>query len=178
MARASNLQIDELNDLRDFVVEVMSAMEVWSEEQLTKLFAIKLGVLKRNATQRHGVTRWKRGVTKPSKPEEVEVIDLHPRLLTKEWKPYAAWVMHHEFVHALGFSAHDSTFRSLENLWPSQDSSKMGAGFTEMLRAEKASWMWVCNTCDKEYPRQKPGKGRYQCRICRTVLVDVRITAS
>jgi predicted SprT family Zn-dependent metalloprotease len=178
MAKASDSQIEDLNILREFVIEVMLAMGAWSEEQLTKLTAIDLGVLKRNATQRHGVTRWRRGVTKPSKPEEVEVIDLHPRLISEEWKPYAAWVMHHEFVHALGYTAHDSTFRSLENLWPSQESSQMGASFTEMLRAEKASWLWVCNTCQKEYPRQKPGKGRYQCRICRTVLVDVPKPAS
>jgi predicted SprT family Zn-dependent metalloprotease len=178
MAKPDDVQIEDLDNLREFVIEVMLAMGVWSEEQLTKLTAIDLGVLKRNATQRHGVTRWKRGVRKPSKPEEVEVIDLHPRLLTKEWKPYAAWVMHHEFVHALGYIAHNSTFRSLENLWPSQESSTMGADFTEMLRGEKASWLWVCNTCEKEYPRQKPGKGRYQCRICRTVLIDVPKRAS
>ena len=48
--------------------------------------------------------------------------------------PYAAWVLHHEFVHALGYTAHDSTFRSLEALWPSQESSNMGPSFTEMLR--------------------------------------------
>ena len=100
MAKANDLQTEDLNNLREFVIEVMLAMDVWSEEQLTKLTAIELGVLKRNATQRHGVTRWRRGVTKPSKPEEVEVIDLHPRLISEEWKPYAAWVMHHECVHA------------------------------------------------------------------------------
>ena len=44
-----------------------------------------------------------------------------------------------------------------------------------MLRKERASWLWVCTTCEKEYPRQKPGKGRYLCRTCRTVLKDVPI---
>ncbi|MBG45346.1 MAG: hypothetical protein CMB76_02360 [Euryarchaeota archaeon] len=173
MVKPSQIQLEELNHLREFVLEVMMAMEVWSEHELTKLTEIDLGVLRKNATQRHGVTRWKRGVLTPSTPEQVEVIDLHPRLLTTEWMPYAAWVLHHEFVHALGYTAHDSTFRSLENLWPSQESSKMGSGFTEMLRKERASWLWVCTTCEKEYPRQKPGKGRYLCRTCRTVLEDV-----
>ncbi len=178
MAKPSKIQLEELTNLREFVLEVMMAMDVWSEEELTKLTEIDLGVLRKNATQRHGVTRWKRGVRKPSKPEQVEVIDLHPRLLTTEWMPYAAWVLHHEFVHALGYTAHDATFRSLEKLWPSQESPKMGSVFTEMLRKEKATWLWVCNTCQKEYPRQKAGRGRYLCRVCRTVLVDVRNDAA
>ena len=178
MAKASKSQLLELIQLRDFVIEVMMSMSVWSEEKLTKLADIKLGVLKKNATQRHGVTRWKRGVRTPTMPEEVEVIDIHPRLLSDEWLPYGAWVMHHEFVHALGYTAHDSTFRSFEELWPSKKSGQMGSSFTEMLRMEKASWLWVCNSCEKEYPRQKAGKGRYLCRICRTVLVDVPNNAS
>ena len=173
MVKPSKVQTEQLAKLRDFVIEVMMAMEVWSEHQLTKLLEIDLGVLRKNATQRHGVTRWKRGVRNPENPEQVEVIDLHPRLLSKEWMPYAAWVLHHEFVHALGYTAHDSTFRSLEALWPSQESSKMGSKFTEMLRKEKATWLWICSTCEKEYPRQKPGNGRYLCRTCRTVLKDV-----
>ena len=102
MAKASDSQMIELQSLRDFVLEVMSSMDFWSEESLTKITGIQLGVLKKNATQRHGVTRWKRGVTKPSRPEQVDVIDLHPRLLSNEWSAYAAWVLHHEFVHALG----------------------------------------------------------------------------
>ena len=89
MVKPSQIQLEELNHLRDFVLEVMMAMEVWSEHELTKLTEIDLGVLRKNATQRHGVTRWKRGVLNPSNPEQVEVIDLHPRLLTTEWMPYA-----------------------------------------------------------------------------------------
>ena len=98
MVKPSISQLNQLKDLREFVIEVMSAMVIWSEQQLTKLTEIELGVLRRNATQRHGVTRWKRGVINPSIPEEVEVIDIHPRLLSKDWMPYAAWVLHHEFV--------------------------------------------------------------------------------
>ena len=178
MAKPSTSQSIELNSLRDFVIEVMDSMEIWSKDKLTSLTEIDLGVLRKNATQRHGVTRWKKGVLKPSVPEQVEVIDLHPRLLSEKWKPYAAWVMHHEFVHALGYTAHDSTFRSLESLWPSEKSSQMGSEFTEMLRKEKASWLWVCSTCKKEYPRQKASRGRYLCRICRTVLQDIPNKAS
>ena len=79
MVKPSKDQTEELANLRDFVIEVMMAMEVWSEQQLTKLLEVDLGVLRKNATQRHGVTRWKRGVRKPTSPEQVEVIDLHPR---------------------------------------------------------------------------------------------------
>ena len=165
-------------ELREFVIEVMAAMEIWSEQQLTKLAKVQLGVLRRSATQRHGVTRWKRGVTNPSMPEEVEVIDIHPRLLSKDWMPYAAWVLHHEFVHALGYTAHDSTFRSLERLWPSKEASTMGVKFTELLRKEKAKWLWVCDKCKKEYPRQKKGMGKYMCKSCKQVLRDVPINAS
>ena len=111
-------------------------------------------------------------------PEEVKVIELHPRLLSSEWKPYAAWVLHHEFVHALGYTAHDSTFRSLERLWPSKEASTMGVKFTESLRKEKAKWLWVCDKCKKEYPRQKKAMGKYMCKSCRQVLRDVPINAS
>ena len=81
MVKPSKVQAVELANLRDFVIEVMMAMEVWSEEQLTKLLEIDLGLLRKNATQRHGVTRWKRGVIKHTNPEQVQVIYLHPRLL-------------------------------------------------------------------------------------------------
>ena len=55
MAKPSTLQLRELNALRDFVIEVMKSMETWSEHMLTSLNEIELGVLRKNATQRHGV---------------------------------------------------------------------------------------------------------------------------
>ena len=178
MVKPTNAQLRELIELRVFVIEVMNSMGVWSEELLTKLINIDLGVLRKNATQRHGVTRWRQGIRNPTIPEEVKVIELHPRLLSSEWKPYAAWVLHHEFVHALGYTAHDSTFRSLERLWPSKEASTMGVKFTESLRKEKAKWLWVCDKCKKEYPRQKKAMGKYMCKSCKQVLRDVPINAS
>ena len=178
MVKPNNAQLRELIELREFVIEVMTSMGVWSEELLTKLTKIDLGVLRKNATQRHGVTRWRQGIRNPTIPEEVKVIELHPRLLSSEWKPYAAWVLHHEFVHALGYTAHDSTFRSLERLWPSKEASTMGVKFTESLRKEKAKWLWVCDKCKKEYPRQKKAMGKYMCKSCKQVLRDVPINAS
>ena len=178
MVKPNKDQLRELTELREFVIEVMISMGVWSEELLTKLTNIDLGVLRKNATQRHGVTRWRQGIRNPTIPEEVKVIELHPRLLSSEWKPYAAWVLHHEFVHALGYTAHDSTFRSLERLWPSKEASTMGVKFTELLRKEKAKWLWVCDKCKKEYPRQKKAMGKYMCKSCKQVLRDVPINAS
>ena len=78
MVKPNKYQLEELVELREFVIEVMASMEIWSEELLTKLTTIDLGVLRKNATQRHGVTRWRQGVRNPTIPEEVKVIELHP----------------------------------------------------------------------------------------------------
>ena len=178
MARANKIQLEKLNEVKQVVVDVMSAMDLWSEEELSELQQIKLGVLRKNATQRHGVTRWKKGITNPTKPSEVEVIDLHPELLTDDWIAYAAWVMHHEYVHALGFLAHDALFKKLENNWPSKKSKQKGKQFTEYLRRKNAKWLLKCESCQKEYPRQKPGKKRFMCRICKSILVDIPIKST
>ena len=61
MAKPNVQQIRFLEDLKLFVIEVMSSFDIWSKQQLTSLSYVKLGVLRKNATQRHGVTRWKRG---------------------------------------------------------------------------------------------------------------------
>ena len=94
----------------------------------------------------------------PTKPEQqVDVIDIHPRLLTKDWIPYGAWVLHHEFVHALGYTAHDSTFRSLENLWPSPESSTMGFKISPRCCAREKGEVAVgfVRHAQKEYPKTK-----------------------
>lgn len=172
MVKPSTTQSQLLDDLREFVIEVMNGIGVWSDDQLTSLSSIDLGVLRKSATQRHGVTRWKKGILKPVSVSDVEVIDLHPQLFTEKWQAYAAWVLHHEFIHALGFLPHNSTFRSLENLWPSKKSGKLGGKFTEELRLNRASWLWICPKCTKEYPRQKRGRGKYMCKTCKTPLID------
>lgn len=178
MARANKIQLEKLKEVKQVVIDVMSSMDLWSEEELSELQQIKLGVLRKNATQRHGVTRWKKGITNPTKPSEVEVIDLHPELLTDDWIAYAAWVMHHEYVHALGFLAHDALFKKLENNWPSKKSKQKGKKFTEYLRRKNAKWLLKCESCQKEYPRQKPGKKRFMCRICKSILVDIPIKST
>ena len=162
-----------LHQLRDTVIEVMRDMPVWLDAPITELDSIPLGVLRKNATQRHGVTRWKRGTDLNSMQiSDVEVIDLHPQLLKPEWRAYGAFVLHHEYIHALGFRGHDATFRALEAAWPGRAASKHAQGFTETLRRQRALWLWFCSTCERSYPRQKPSKGRYRCRQCSTVLTD------
>ena len=59
MAKATESQLGELDSLRDFVIEVINQWKIWSEEELTKLTTINFGVLRKSATQRHGVTRWR-----------------------------------------------------------------------------------------------------------------------
>ena len=49
-------------------------------------------------------------------PEDVEVIDLHPRMLEDDWKAYSAFVLHHEYIHALGLREHNSLFENLSPL--------------------------------------------------------------
>ena len=62
MAKPNKRQQILLEELRDFVIEVMMDMPEWAESNVERLRNIQLGVLRKNATQRHGVTRWKRGV--------------------------------------------------------------------------------------------------------------------
>ena len=96
--------------LKKFVLDIMQDMEVWQDFDLDELSSIKLGVLKRNATQRHGATKWKLSANKNSlKINDVEVIELHPNLLEEKWNAYALR-LHHEYIHALGFRNHNSYF--------------------------------------------------------------------
>ena len=59
MAKPNAEQSMLLNELRDFVLEVMREMPEWVGANFELLSTIQLGVLRKNATQRHGVTRWR-----------------------------------------------------------------------------------------------------------------------
>ena len=124
MAKPSKEQVILLSELRDFVINVMLDMPQWVDADVESLRLVPLGVLRRNATQRHGVTRWKRGVDlRNLLPKDVEIIDLHPKLLDSNWKAYSAFVLHHEYIHALGLRAHNTLFRKLESAWPGRSAS-------------------------------------------------------
>ncbi len=173
MAKPNNEQIALLTELRDFVVDVMLDMPEWADADVQSLRSVPLGVLRRNATQRHGVTRWRRGVDLGNlRPVDVEVIDLHPEMLSSKWKAYSAFVLHHEYIHALGLRAHNSLFRRLEAAWPGHTAGLLGVEFTEHLRREKAVWLWCCPDCEREFPRKKRSRGRYKCRQCNSTLID------
>ena len=173
MAKASTEQKEVLFELKEYVLSQMESMGHWDEEHLESLQEIPLAVLKKNATQRHGVTRFRVGRNAMElKTEDVETIDLHPQLLSENWEDYARFVLYHEYLHALGNRFHDSEFRRLEDKWPSYGSDR-GREFTQFLRQRSATWLWVCATCDKKYPRKRKANGRFRCRICSTILTDV-----
>ena len=148
MAKPSSSQSSSLEDLRIEVILTMNGMEVWSQYELSSLYLVQLGVLRRNATQRHGVTRFKRGRgSKTLHFEDVETVDLHPYLLAEEWFDYARFVLYHEFLHVLGMRFHNATFRRVEALWPRQGAT-VGKAFTQHLRRLSADWLWTCTTAE------------------------------
>lgn len=171
MARANPDQLASLESLKERVLEVMASLSLFEAPELRALEHVPLGVLRRNATQRHGVTRWK---VLASGSLEVESVDLHPELLNQAWRDYAEFVLYHEYLHAMGHRAHDQRFRALESLWPN-DGQNRGKAFTNTMRLNRAQWMWECPTCGQGFPRQRRGAGRFLCRTCRCVLVDVPI---
>ena len=172
MARADASQQTVMEHHRTHVLATMRALELIDAQAESILFNVRLGVLRSSATQRHGATRW---VRETNGALTVDVVDLHPNLLTDEWSDYAQFVLFHEFLHVLGHRAHDSAFRTLERSWPDRGASQQGKAFTHARRMARATWHWVCPSCDQRFPRQRRGGGRYLCRTCRTVLVDERV---
>jgi len=170
MVKPTPSQLHILVQMRLQVIEEMKKIGIWSDSTLSGLEEITLGVLRRDSTQKHGVTRWKKG-TQMTNPQtkDVDVIDIHPILLKPEWWSYARFVMYHEFLHALGNIAHDKGFKKLESLWTKPVEGKE---FTEQMRIINSTWIWRCNTCGKGYPRRKRSLGRYRCRTCNCVLID------
>ena len=172
MVKPSKEQLETLTMLRARVVDEMTTLGDFNLEQIQFLQTLPLGVLKKNATQRHGVTRWLRET--PSNLT-VQTVDLHPRLLNPNWLDYGAFVMYHEFLHALGWRSHDKSFRQMEALWPYPQAASRGQAFTHEMRMGRAKWHWKCPTCQRQFPRQRRGGGRFVCRSCRCVLIDVPI---
>ena len=99
MPTANPAQQGFLEPLRDEVLEVMQGLFALDKEDMALLSEVKLGVLRSNATQRHGATRWQR---LPDGSLNLELVDLHPALLVKAWRDYALFVLYHEFIHVLG----------------------------------------------------------------------------
>jgi predicted SprT family Zn-dependent metalloprotease len=166
-----------LESIKSEVLHWMSSKPFFTNKEIQSLNTIDLGFLRRNSTQKHGVCRFHRGTDVHSAtlgPNDVKCIDLHPHLLTEDWKEYGKMVLYHEFLHALGNFAHDANFRRLEGCWENQISDA-GRTFTELMRRENATWLWVCPSCEKEHPRRKKGAGKYRCRKCNIGLNDVEV---
>lgn len=172
LVKPNSRQLTFLNGLRQDVLEHMALMPFLHSADFTALGMTSLGVLRSNATQRHGVTRW---TVDTSGDLVVDVVDLHPGLLNDKWRDYALFVMYHEFLHVLGHRAHDAPFRTMEAQWPDQIGASRGKAFTHERRLMRAKWHWVCPTCELRFPRQRRGSGRYLCRTCRSVLLDVPV---
>ena len=168
-----------LADIAKTVVTTMRQIPQLSLLPVAELDKIPLGRLRRDATRLHAVCRYQKGIRKSdiSGPADVRCVDVHPAALTEDWQRYAAFLLYHEYLHALGFAGHDRTFRNLEALWPDEEARAMGKSFGTYLRTRAAKWLWTCPQCAKEYARNRRGKGRYRCRQCSIALVDVKAEA-
>ena len=83
MVKPNKSQQARLDELRNLVIEIMTDMDVWQNHDLIPLFDLNLGVLRKNATQRHGVTRWKQGVSKESvNARKYTDCGITPRIIT------------------------------------------------------------------------------------------------
>ena len=166
-----------LADLAKAVIVTMHQIPQLDQLPVHELQKIPLGRLRRDATRLHAVCRYQKGVRKSEivGPDDVRCVDVHPVALTDDWQRYAAFLLYHEFLHALGFTGHDRAFRNLEALWPDIKARNMGKSFGNHLRKRAAKWLWTCPQCSKEHPRTRRGMGRYRCRECRVALVDVKV---
>ena len=164
-----------LRKIANSVIQTMHEIPELNHLQVEELHEIPLGFLRKDATRLHAVCRYRKGITKSqiSGPRDVRCVDVHPVALENEFRLYAAFLLYHEFLHALGFTGHDRTFRRLEALWPNTTATKMGQTFGLHLRRKRMKWLWRCPKCSKEYPRNRRGNGRYRCRECRVVLMDI-----
>ena len=164
-----------LRKIANSVIQTMYEIPELDHLQVEQLHEIPLGFLRKDATRLHAVCRYRKGIAKSqiSGPKDVRCVDIHPVALEHEFRLYAAFLLYHEFIHALGFTGHDRNFRRLEALWPNTTATKMGEMFGLHLRRKRFKWLWRCPQCSKEYPRNRRGNGRYRCRECRVVLIDV-----
>ncbi len=166
-----------LRKIANSVIVTMHEIPELKHFPLEELHDVPLGFLRKDATRLHAVCRYRKGMSKTqiSGPSDVRCVDVHPIALEVEWRLYAAFLLYHEFIHALGFTGHDRTFRRLEALWPNTTATNMGADFGQYLRRKRSKWMWRCPKCAKDYHRNRRGNGRYRCRECQAVLVDVPV---
>lgn len=164
-----------ISELSKTVIDVMSDIEEFNKFDLSDLASINIGVLRSDSTRKHAVCRYKKGVRKDRRrgPIDVSRIDLHPFVLSKRWQNYARYLLFHEYIHALGFSNHGSSFRALDSKWPYSDDRDLGKRFYLYLLNINGKWIWRCRKCDFYSLRTVRCNGRYLCGKCMSVLIDV-----
>ena len=166
-------QFHRLFYLRQDVLRTMTEINDFDTTRFEVLETIPLGVLRKNATQKHGVTKWKQH----QNYLEIESVEIHPELLKRRWNDYAKFVLYHEFLHAIGFKDHDAIFRHLEARWPIENPRKSGREFTLFLQEKSASWKWFCDSCGLTVFRKKSTHGKYKCKSCNIVLRDEPVSS-
>ena len=82
----------------------------WEGHQIDRTYLVCISVSKEGLPNRSQLG-----------PKDVRRIDLDRTILTPEWFRIAAAVLHHEYLHALGFTGHGREFRALERLWPDEE---------------------------------------------------------
>ena len=165
-----------LGEIKDSVIKEIMNMPELSRFHVDGLHRIPVGKLRSNAVRLHAVCRYRKGVRKTDKilPLDVKCIDIHPKVLNHRWIKYAKFLLYHEYLHALGFSNHGKKFRRLEALWYDQDAKKMGRSFGVYVRKLNDRWLWLCPSCGIRYSRSKKSNGRYRCRSCNSLLIDIQ----
>ena len=109
-------------DVASVVIPVMMEMPELAHLPVAELKNIPLGMLRRDNVRCFGKCRIKNGPNRSQRgPKDVRRIDLCRTILMPEWFRIAAAVLHHEYLHALGFLGHGSEFRALERLWPDEE---------------------------------------------------------
>ena len=165
----------QITELSFSVIEVMRDIEQFGNFDLEDLASIDIGVLRSDSTKKHAVCRYKKGISKNyrSGPSDVRRIDLHPFVLNERWENYARYLLFHEYIHALGISNHGPSFRALDSKWPNPTDRDIGKRFHLYLLRRNGKWIWRCGECQFFVIRTLRSNGRYLCRRCISVLIDV-----
>jgi len=165
---------DSLQELQRIVLAKMYQLD-FSIDKIEELQKIPLGWLRKDATQRHGVTRFFPGVDLSEGnllAKDVRKVDLHRALVEEKYLPYGEYVLFHEYCHCLGHAGHGAGFKSLEKMWPDRKSKELGRQLTTELRQRRAKWLWTCPSCKRSHPRRRRSNGRFLCRKCKVYLID------
>ncbi|KAL1528805.1 hypothetical protein AB1Y20_010129 [Prymnesium parvum] len=171
--------------LQGDVLDTMASIALLKPSALVPLDHLPVSRLRRDAFKLHGVCRFRR----TGDDFVAHKIALHPELLDDErWHGYARFVLYHEYLHALGFRRHNSTFRTLERLWDYTPLGRADAAvlevassggtlsdakppirelgawsFTNHLIARQYPWTWVCPNCKRLHHRKRRQNGRLTC---------------